>query len=325
MEKETQDYAGQEITSPEAVDGAIIERMERAAIDTQVATAKKYPRDLARFISRAKALATVDKETAEACLYSRPVGKGPDGRPVFAKGESIRLAEIVAACYGNLRVQGMIIETTPKYVKAMGIAHDLETNYAAKAEVVESTLTAKGYPMTERMRIVIAKAAQSKAMRDAIFRVVPKGLCKSIVAEANAVIFGKHRPMQERKAMVEQWVNKLQIDPKRVWHALGVNSLEDVTEDELRTLTGIRTALQDGDTTLEEAFPPLAETEDDKKTGVNGLKSKLKQNPPQHTPCDENAAHNGAEKSTEETRDDFFNPDPPRSINELDEDEIPFA
>jgi hypothetical protein len=266
-----------ETTSVEAniVEKSALEIMERSMIDVQIATAKQYPRNIQRFQATAKALATIDRETAESCVYSRPVGKDERGRPVFAKGESIRLAEIVAASYGNLRVQGMVVEVTPKYVKAVGVAHDLETNYAAKAEVVESTLTSKGYPMSERMRIVIAKAAQSKAMRDAIFRVVPKGLCKSIVAEANAVIFGSNKSMSERRAMVDAWVKKLPIDPKRIWNALGVQCLEEITEDELELLTGIRTAMKDGDTTLDEAFPPL-EGDDDGQKGSAGLKAKLK-------------------------------------------------
>jgi len=248
-----------------------IEQMERAAIDIQIATAHQYPRSIAEFNRRAKELVSADAETAESCIYRRPVGKDKSGKVVFATGESIRLAEIVASCYGNLRVQGMITEMTPQYVKAVGIAHDLENNYAAKAEVVESAAYKDGQPYDERMRIVVAKAAQKKAIRDAIFAVVPKSLCKGIIAEAQKIISGAEKPLEERRQAVAQWISKLSIDPKRVFAAIGVNGFEEIGPDELESLTGIRTALKDGDITLDEAFPPL-----EIAMGVKAVLDKLK-------------------------------------------------
>jgi hypothetical protein len=251
-----------------------LEVMERSAIDIQVATAHQYPRSLAMFTKRAKEMVSVDKETAESCIYRRPVGK-EGGQVVYAEGESIRLAEIVAACYGNLRVEGKIIEITAKEVKAQGVALDLESNYAVKADVVESIVDRNGKTYSERMRLVVSKAAQSKAIRDAIFRVVSKSLCKSIVSLAREVAFGKERPLGERRASAVQWINKLSIGPERVFAALGVKGVEDLGEQELEILTGIRTALKDGDTTLDESFPPLG-TPSTQASGVGGLKDRLK-------------------------------------------------
>lgn len=247
-----------------------IELMERANIDIQIATAHRYPRSIAQFVERAKNMVSVDVETAESCIYRRPVGfNGTEA--VYAEGESIRLAEIVAASYGNIRVSGMIIEMAPTYVKAVGFAHDLETNFAAKAEAVESTVKKpkkdrKGNllppePYDERMRVVVAKAAQSKAMRDAIFRVVPKSMCKSITNIAREVISGKQRPLEERRKQVEQWLAKLPIDKERVLTALKVHSVGEMGNEQLEILTGIRTALKEGDTTLDEAFPVITFSE----------------------------------------------------------------
>jgi len=173
--------AEQEIEHVEAiaVTANALEQMERANIDIQIATARAYPRSMKKFYARAEAMVTLDETTAASCLYRRPVGK--EGNQMkYAEGESIRLAEIVASCFGNIRVAGMITEMTPRYVKALGVAHDLETNTAYRAEVVESTVTRNGVPFSERMRVVVAKAAQSKAIRDAIFRIVPKSLCKPL-------------------------------------------------------------------------------------------------------------------------------------------------
>ena len=155
-----------EIVTPTA---NALEVQERASIDIQIATAHKFPRSLASFTQKATAYATVDDETAESCIYRRPVGKDKNGNQTFAEGMSVRMAEIVAACFGNLRVACRIVERTPRHVVAQGVAHDLETNYLATSEVIESTINKYGKPYDERMQIVVAKAALAKARRDAIF------------------------------------------------------------------------------------------------------------------------------------------------------------
>jgi hypothetical protein len=241
----------------EVVEANPLEIIERANIDVQISTAHRFPRSMEIFKKRAMEMVSIDQETAESCIYRRPVGKDRYGKITYAEGESIRLAEIVAACYGNIRVQGMITEQEPKHVKAVGVAHDLETNYAVKAEVIEATVKKGGVPYDERMRIVVAKAAQSKAIRDAIFRVVPKSLCKSITKTAVNVIMGSQEPLENRRAKVKRWIDKLGIDPKRIYTALGVQGISDFGEEHLEALTGVRTALKDGDITLDEAFPPV--------------------------------------------------------------------
>lgn len=253
-----------------AVEVNALEVMERAAVDVQIATAHRYPRNIDLFIEKAKKMVSVDEETAASCIYRRPVGKddGSEGQK-FVEGESIRLAEIVAANYGNLRIGVIISEMTPRYVKAIGYAHDLESNVANKAEVVESTVTKWGKPYSERMRLVVAKAAQSKARRDAIFSVVPKSLCKPIIEKARQIILGHQKPLEQRREAVKIWLSKLAIESARVFAALNVKEIHDLGDDELEILTGIRTALRDGEITLDEAFPPLNFDQKEKETNKN--------------------------------------------------------
>src|SRR5512146_2764523 len=104
----------------ELVQPSAIQALERAAVDSQIATAQAYPRDLVKFRKRALAMATLDLETAQSCIYHRPVGKGDDGKQKIAEGESIRMAEIVGAAFGNLRVGSRVIEQTPTFVRAEG-------------------------------------------------------------------------------------------------------------------------------------------------------------------------------------------------------------
>jgi hypothetical protein len=243
-----------EVLSPEVVTGSALSTIQKAEIDVQIATAHQYPRSMQKFQTRALEMVTLDEETAQSCIYRRPVGT-KNGRPEYAEGKSIRMAEIVGACYGNLRVASMLVEQTPRYVKARGMAHDLESNFAASSEVVEATVTKDGVPYSERMRLVVAKAALAKARRDATFQVVPAALCKTLEAKAREVAIGTEATLGKRRALVLDWLNKLGVELPRVWAALGIKGPEDIGLEELETLTGIRTAIKDGDVTLEEAFP----------------------------------------------------------------------
>lgn len=232
------------------------EALESAAVNSQIATAKRYPRSLQLFKSRAIDMACLDDETAESCLYRRPVGK-KDGVQQFAEGMSIRMAEIVGASYGNLRVQAQIIEQTPRFVRARGTAIDLESNYASSSEVIEATVKRDGTPYDERMRIVIAKAALSKAKRDATFSVVPRALAKPVETAVRNLLMGDSEALTKRRAKVVAWISKLGIDPKRVYGAIGLKGEADLGVEHLEHLTGLRTALKDNEVTIDEAFPDL--------------------------------------------------------------------
>ncbi len=240
---------------PEVVTGSALESIQRAEIDRQVATAHQYPRSMTMFKQRAMEMVTLDEETAQSCIYRRPVGKDKHGRPEFAEGKSIRMAEIVGACYGNLRVGAILVEQTPRYVKARGFAHDLESNFAASSEVVEATIDRNGNPYSERMRMVIAKATLAKARRDATFQVVPGALCKTMEDAARKTAIGTTATLGKRRTLVMDWLNKVGVDQERVWLALGVKGIDDVGLKELEILTGIKTAIKDGDTTVDDAFP----------------------------------------------------------------------
>ena len=230
---------------------------ERANIDLQIQTAKAYPRSMKVFKEKAIECATFDDETAESCIYRRPVGKDKNGRPTFAEGLSVRMAEIVGSKYGNLRVAARIIEQTPTYVKAQGVAHDLESNFFCSSEVIESTVDRNGKPYNDRMRVVIAKAALAKARRDATFQVVPRALAKPIEVAVRELLFGNTQSLSKRRENVRAWIKKLGIDEERVYNALDVKGVEDMGEKELELLTGIKTSIKNRDTSIDDAFPPI--------------------------------------------------------------------
>lgn len=243
----------------DTVGSSALEALVRGEIDIQIATAKRFPRSLEQFTRRAIAMATIDEETAESCIYRRPVGKkrGANGRmeDEFAEGMSIRMAEIVGASYGNLRVYAQLVEQTPEFVRARGGAIDLETNFFSSSEIIESTLKQDGTPFSPRMRVVVAKACLAKARRDATFQVVPKALAKPVETEVRRILMGDAQTLDKRRARILSWIQKLGVDPARVWTALNISGPADLGPEQLLQLTGIRTAIKDNETTIDEAFP----------------------------------------------------------------------
>lgn len=250
--------------SLEVLQPSQIEALERAQIDVQVATAHKYPRSLQQFRTRSMSMACLDPETAESCIYCRPVGKeqNAQGKWVekFAEGASIRLAEIVAASYGNIRAASRIIEQTERFVRCEGVCHDLETNYAGKSECVEATVKKDGTPYSERQRALVAKVCLAKAYRDGIFKVVPRALCKPVFDAAKKVAAGQGLSIEKRREKVKAWITQLKIDEQRMFVALDVRGWDEIGEEQLLTLTGLKTSMADGDVTIEEAFPALGAT-----------------------------------------------------------------
>lgn len=241
-----------EVIDPEVISGGALMAIEKANVDIQVETAHRYPRSISRFKLCAIDMAIEDEEIAESCLYSRPVGGGKN-----AEGMSVRMAEIVAASYGNIVVGSRIVEQTERYVIAQGVAWDMEKNYRTTSEVKESTVSKDGKPYSERQQILIAQVVQAKAKRNATFQVVPRSLCRPIEKAVRDLLFGDGKSLDKRREMAGGWISKLGIDPERVFHALKINGVEELGAKQLEVLTGLRTAIKDGETTIDDAFPMI--------------------------------------------------------------------
>jgi len=241
-----------EVYEPEVITGSALMVLEKAAIDMQIVTAKTYPRSIVEFQRDSTDLATQDEEVAESCLYSRPVGGGKN-----AEGMSIRMAEIVSACYGNLISGARIIEQTDRYVIAQGVCHDLQKNVRKSAEHKESTVDKNGKPYSERQRALMASVACAKAERNAIFKVVPRALCKPVEKAVRDMLFGDGKSLEKRRELATGWIKKLGIDPQRVLVAIGVTEFKEICGKHLEILSGLKNAIKDGDTTIDEAFPVI--------------------------------------------------------------------
>src|ERR1035437_7249180 len=87
----------------------------KAEMDTQISTAKAFPRSLKIFMDKALSMATLNEDIAASCNYAVPRG----GKPM--EGKSVRLAVIICSSYGNIRSGARVIANDGKTVTAQGI------------------------------------------------------------------------------------------------------------------------------------------------------------------------------------------------------------
>lgn len=233
----------------EIVESTALPLLARAELDQQVATAKAYPRSIAKFKAEALAMATLDQETAASCFYSLPRG----GKAI--EGPSIRLAEIVGSAWGNLNYGARVVSIDEKFLTAQGICRDMERNVTMTTEIIRRITDKNGRRYNDDMIGVTANAACSIALRNAIFKVVPLTYAKDILAHARKVAIGDAKTLGARRAQMVEYFGKMGVEPKRILWLLDKPSVEDIGMDEMQVLIGLANAIKDGDTTVDEAFP----------------------------------------------------------------------
>lgn len=237
----------------EVITGNALELMQRAEIDMQVSTAKKYPRpDPSAIKKKMESFATMDEETAESCFYSLP----RDGKTI--QGPSVRLAEIAVACYGNLRAASRVIANDGRILTSQAACHDLENNILISVEVQRRITNKKGQTYSEDMQVTAGNAANSIAFRNAVFKVIPGAIFKPVYDKARLVAVGNASTLATKRVKIIARLNGMEVDTPRILARLGRACVEDITLEDLEALIGAGTAIKDGDTSVDEAFPPVA-------------------------------------------------------------------
>jgi hypothetical protein len=224
------------------------EMLDRTEIDVQIATAHRFPRSIEVFQKNAMSMATMNEETAASCKYILPRG----GKVI--EGPGVRLAEIVGACWGNMRYAARVVRIENREVVCEGMAHDLENNVACKVEVRRRITNKYGKRFNEDMITVTANAACSIALRNAIFKVVPKAFVDPIYKQANKVAIGDEKTLATRRLAAIQYFASIKVPKEKLLAYLKKEGIEDINLKDLELLTGLRTAIQEGTTTVEDVF-----------------------------------------------------------------------
>lgn len=262
-----------ETLTPTVMRPSALEAQTRAEFDIQIATAHRFPRSVSGFLKNAESMATATVDIAKSMQYAKPVGGGK------VTGESVRLAEIVAATYGNLRVSARVIAETDTEVVAQGVAHDLESNVAQSTEVAVSILTKDGRRYGPDQVATVRAAACAKARRNATFLVVPKALCLPIINAARRVAGGDAKTLPERRDAQLAWFEKQGIKRATIFAWLGVKAEDDIGLEEMADLIA-------ASNTSKEEGCPLASIFAVPREGSERFKEDLGKAPPKDPPKD---------------------------------------
>jgi len=228
-----------------------LEAITRSEVSVQLDAAHKYPRSATKSIRDARALCTASADIAAACLYELP----RDGKSIV--GPSVRLAEILAVCWGNLHLGARVIDDAGDNAVAQAVAWDLEKNVRITIEASRGLLNKYGKRYSDDMVRVTGMAAISVAYRNAVFRIVPRAYVNYLYEEAKAVAVGDAKTFGERRDGWLSTLGKMGITSERALARLGLAAVSDMTGDHLVTLIGLHNAVRQGDTTLDEAFPSV--------------------------------------------------------------------
>lgn len=241
----------QEIIQVQQAD--MLQALNRSEIDQQVATAKQYPRHLPTVLNQIQTYATMDVETASDCFYAL-YRKNADGSDQMISGLSVRMAEIIANAWGNLRVATRIIGNDGKTITAQAVCHDLETNVAISQEVKRSILTKKGYTFSQDMQVVTGNAAAAIAFRNAVLKVIPKAVTKRVIEEVRKVAMGRALDLETQRQTLIQYFGKFNVTEQMIFDLLQITKREELDKERVFVLKGLYNAIKEGDTTVQEAF-----------------------------------------------------------------------
>lgn len=260
MENSLQSLDAYEVTQVQHDQNIIqLDTIERANVDSQIATAKQYPRDLRRAINNSIAMATLDVPTAQSCGYALPRG----GKPIT--GPSVHLAKLIVSNYGNIRAEAKVVQITGKQVISRGTCWDLENNVATAFEVRRSIVGRSGQRFSDDMITVTGNAANAIAYRNAVFSVIPKAITDKVYQAAQRTITGdlsdEDKIIARRKKCIDFFKDEFGISEQEVVMLCGKQTVNQIKANEIALLLGITQSLTDGDTTVDDLMKPYRKEE----------------------------------------------------------------
>lgn len=242
----------------------------KSEVESQLDAAHKYPRSIKRFLDEALAMVSRSTEVASMCIYALP----RDGKTVA--GPSVRLAEIAASAYRNLQVGARPVDVSETEVTSQGVAWDMERNVRFIVEKKRRITGKSGRRFSEDMIITTQNAASSIALRDAIFRAIPRAYIQEIYERAKGVAVGKAETLANRRASVMQRLTQMGATQDRVLAKLGKPEVEAINLEDMEILIGLGTSIKEGSITVDAAFPSVAPTHtEEAKPEEQGRRMKL--------------------------------------------------
>ena len=263
-----------------------------AVIDSMVATAQRYPRNVKTSLAELREIALASPKIAESCFYKLPRG----GKII--PGKSVRLAEMAQYCWGHVYAGARPVAIERDVVVAEGSAFDCQRNNRSSVTIRRSILGKGGKRYNADMINITMLAALSIAKREAIYDIIPEALLEPIYEDALRIAVGDIKTLPERRSLCLGTFSKMGITAEQVLAALEVDAVEGIDLEKLELMQGIYQGIKSGDVSIDEIFPPT------QKPVVTGATETLKGDVGKAEPVkDESTKKDKPEKESEPTKE----------------------
>lgn len=239
--------------SPHINEGTVTIESSRAVAEAQgkLLIAKRFPRNPAEAYRQAMN-ACKRKSLAERATYSYPKG----GQTI--SGPSIRLAEELARCWGNMDFGIKELSQKEGESEMQAYCWDMETNtISSQTFVVPHVMDTKNgqKKLTSNREIYENNANMAgRRLRARILAVLPPDLVEDAVAECRKTLSGKNdTPIEDRVKKLVMTFQKFGVKPETIEKRLG-RSLDTMTADDLTEYVGIYNSLKDGNSGIGDWF-----------------------------------------------------------------------
>lgn len=222
--------------------------VKRSEISERITLAQLSPRDFKRSYQEALDLVSMDQATAQSCFYMKPQGN------TFIPGPSVRLAEIIAYCWGNLDVATKISGNDGRFITAEAVCIDLQKNLRVNNEVKVSIRDKSGKIYSENLQQNNANAAASKALRNAIFRVIPRAIVNKLYEHARVVAVGEVVTLPENVRKAINFFGQMGIDKERIFSYFNVENAESITQENLADMIAMKNSIKEKTISVDAAF-----------------------------------------------------------------------
>jgi len=278
--------------------GVVAIEQERATAEAQgrMVIAKKFPRD------EGEAFARVMDSCKRASLAASAIYAYPRGGQTVS-GPSIRLAEELARCWGNIDFGIQELSQKEGYSEMMAYAWDMQTNTVSKQQFTVKHMRDKrggGQALTDQRDIYeIAANMGARRLRARIMAILPPDLIEAAVEQCKLTMKGGNgEPIGDRiKKMIAAY-DKIGVNAATLKKIIKKN-LDEITADDLVEMTGIYHSLKDKQTKVADW---TGEDKPDTATVADKVAKGEKKEPKQEKPS-------GTEQSEQkdQSTEDYFN------------------
>lgn len=228
----------------------VAETRAMSEIQAAVTMAKRDPRNenqcLVNILDSCKRLTM-----AESAIYSYPRGK------TLVTGASIRLAEVMARHWKNLRIGITVTNQTADKTEARAYAYDMETNFMVDQEfmVPHKRTTKQGVTKLTDERDIreMVQNIGSRILRGCILRVIPADITEDAMEQCKKTMLSSDIPLSEQIKKMVLAFDEIGVKVEHLEKKLGHN-LDATIPTEIVNLKSVYKSIKDGMASREDFF-----------------------------------------------------------------------